>query len=457
MKAAIYLRQSSDPTGAQLGVSRQREDCTKLCEAKGWAWAEYVDNDTSATKRKPRPAYQEMLTDIRNGAIGAVVVWHMDRLHRQPMELEEFINLADAKGVALATVTGDVDLSTDTGRLVARITGAVARAETERKVARMTRRYRQDAEAGKPHPTRTAFGYTRQQQLDERESAAVRKAYADVLAGASLGGIATAWNAQGFTSGRGKQWDATGVRVVLLNARNAGLRSHHGEIVAQGTWPAIVDRDTFDTVTALLRNPGRRIGATRGRKYLLSGLALCGKCGKTVGSRMPPKRGQQPRYHCKHCNGVARKVDWVDDWVMRVVADRLSRPDAADLFAKRNRPDLAKLRATAGQLREDQDKMAVAHAQHKVTLSQLIAYNETVARQLADIEAQTADTATVRVLAGVIKPGEKVTAAQVRERIESLDLDRKRAIIDVLLTLTILPGQARGALRTDLLPITWKD
>ena len=39
---------------------------------------------------------------------------------------------------------------------------------------------------------------------------------------------------------------------------------------------------------------------------------------------------------------------------------------------------------------------------------------------------------------------------------DKLDLDRKRAVIDVLLRVTILPGQRRGELRTGLLPITWK-
>jgi hypothetical protein len=40
--------------------------------------------------------------------------------------------------------------------------------------------------------------------------------------------------------------------------------------------------------------------------------------------------------------------------------------------------------------------------------------------------------------------------------LDKLDLDRKRAVIDVLLRVTILPGQRRGELRTELLPITWK-
>jgi len=426
--------------------------CVKLCEARGWGWAEYKDNDTSATKRKPRPAYQAMLTDIGNGAIDAVVVWHLDRLTRQPIELEQFMPLAEDYRLQLATVTGDIDLSTDDGRFMARITGAVARKEHERKQARMKRRFQQDAEAGRSHcgPSR-AFGYN-SDELDEHQAPAVRKAYADVLAGRSLYSIAKDWNAAGFTSARGHAWDTTAVRAVLLNPRNAGLRAYKGEIVAKAVWPAIVERDVFDGVTAVLTNPARRVG-TRGRKYLLSGLAVCGKCGHTLGSAMPQARGGQPRYHCKHCNGLTRKIEPVDKYVLDVMAERLSREDARDLVAKRG-PDLAALNAKANGLRERQDAMAVAHAEGTVTLSQLTAFNRTVDAQLAEINAQTEDNAKVRVLADVIVAGDR---AAVLRRLHGYDLDRQRAIVDVLLTVTILPGQKRGAFRTDLLAITWKD
>jgi hypothetical protein len=53
----------------------------------------------------------------------------------------------------------------------------------------------------------------------------------------------------------------------------------------------------------------------------------------------------------------------------------------------------------------------------------------------------------------VIVPGDP---AAVLRKFKGYDLDRQRAIIDVLLTVTGLPGQGRGELRTDLLPITWK-
>ena len=66
-RAAVYLRISSDPSGQQLGVTRQREDCAKLCAAKGWTPVEYLDNDVSASNGKHRPAYEQMLADIESG------------------------------------------------------------------------------------------------------------------------------------------------------------------------------------------------------------------------------------------------------------------------------------------------------------------------------------------------------------------------------------------------------
>ncbi|VXC31982.1 hypothetical protein ARTHRO9AX_270001 [Arthrobacter sp. 9AX] len=54
--AAIYARISSDQSGEALGVTRQLEDCRKLAADHGWTIGdEYVDNDISAYKGKPRP------------------------------------------------------------------------------------------------------------------------------------------------------------------------------------------------------------------------------------------------------------------------------------------------------------------------------------------------------------------------------------------------------------------
>ena len=149
MKTAVYLRQSLDRDQNALAIDRQREACLGLCQRRGWTDAvEYVDNDTSASVGR-RPHYEQMLADIESGAIGAVVVWHLDRLHRRPIELEQFMDLAKRRGLSLATVTGDVDLSTDDGQFMARVMAAVARKETDRKSARQKAANQQRAKAGK--------------------------------------------------------------------------------------------------------------------------------------------------------------------------------------------------------------------------------------------------------------------------------------------------------------------
>ena len=176
-----------------MAVARQLEDCLRLCADKGRDVAEiYEDNDTSATKGF-RKHYQRMLQDIRDGNLDAVAVWDLDRLHRQPIELEEFIALADKKSLALATVGGETDLSTDGGRLFARIKGAVARAEIERKKARQQRASLQRAQSGRGWGPR-AFGYNgdhNNPELVPDEAAAVRHAYHDVLAGDSVYSVTT--------------------------------------------------------------------------------------------------------------------------------------------------------------------------------------------------------------------------------------------------------------------------
>ena len=142
MRAGIYVRIIDDRTDQHAGVQRQEADCRQLAESRGWGVvAVYEDNDLSAYRGKERPAYLRLLEGLKAGEIDAVVVWHLDRLHCHPKELEEFFETCDGPGVGdLATVTGDVDLSTGDGRFQARILGAVARKESDDKSRRIRRK-----------------------------------------------------------------------------------------------------------------------------------------------------------------------------------------------------------------------------------------------------------------------------------------------------------------------------
>ena len=449
MKAAVYLRISSDPTGQQRGVSRQREDCVALCEDRGWTPVEYVDNDVSASSGKRRPQYERMLTDIRDGSIGAVVCWHLDRLHRQPIELEAFMELADTHRLALATVTGDVDLSTDDGRFMARIMGAVARKEIDRKRARQLRAAQQKAEQGRPQWTR-AFGYLDDtRQPDPVTAPLVKRVYAHVLAGGSISDGARMLNNEGAYGLSGKPWSASTLSLFLRKPRNAGLREHNGAIVGRGTWPALVDESTWRAAQTILSAPGRAPGRKSVRRHLLTGVLQCGLpgCGGYLAGQwaIQPHNGPRARsvlYACRKCHRVSVRAEHVEPLVYRLVSGRLAMLDAVDLLrAEQFDPVEAKRLDDEKQSLYAQIRSAEAEYDDGVIDGRRLAGRiERVNEKLDAIERQRQDQDKLRVFDGL-----PLGTPEVADAVQNLSADRFRAVLDVLVTLVVMPvGKAGG-------------
>jgi len=160
--AAIYVRISDDPDLQRLGVQRQERECRGLADQLGWVVDRvYEDDDRSAFRRTVvRRAYQQLLDDIRAGQWRRLIVWHPDRMHRRPAELEEFIAVVEEAGVEIATVkAGTLDLSTPSGRMVARIVGATAAYESEHKAERIRSKMAEIASAGRWKGGTRPFGW----------------------------------------------------------------------------------------------------------------------------------------------------------------------------------------------------------------------------------------------------------------------------------------------------------
>ena len=470
MKTAVYLRQSLDRDGNQLAISRQREACLDLCQRRGWVEVvEYVDNDQSASKGTRRE-YVQMLADIESGAIGAVVCYHLDRLHRQPAELEAFIALADRRGIALATVTGEVDLSSDQGRLVARIMASVARAEVERKGMRQRLANKQRAQNGKGWVVRS-FGYDGNQVV-EAEAELIRQASNDLVSGnMTLYGIARAWNAAGVKTTKGNQWSGSTVRQVLSRARNAGLQVrdvHDGKgatlkarieaAIMEGvevSWPAIVSREVFDGVLSVLSEEGRKTGKSAAIRYLLSGIARCGCCGQAmVSTTAQTKRPGIKRnvLACKNieCLKIRRSMPVVDGYVTGLVCDWLARPDAAELLAH-DAVDTRALGAEVSRLRALITAAETDYAEGTIDGKALRLRKEKLTPKIDALTAQLVGAHRDRRLEGL------VGNVAAREIFDALPLDRQRTIIDTLVTVTIKPAsKAGGRFDPADIAITWR-
>lgn len=313
--AAIYCRISQDRVGAGLGVHRQEEDCRALAARRGWDVAGvFVDNDLSAYAGKPRPGYEQLLAQVEARAVDVVIAWHPDRLHRSPVELERFIETVESAQVDVVTVSaGDRDLSTPTGRLHARIEGAVARHESEHKADRQRRKHLELARAGRPSGGGSRpFGYA-----DDRvtiipvEADAIRWMVGRVLEGAPIAAITREMN-QRVPTVSGRPWRDLTIKNMLRSARIAGIREHHpkgGEVIrVPATWPAIITAEESAAVVAVLDERRRRAaeGERTARRYLLSRLAWCGKCGAMLSTGTSKAFG--PRYSCVRPMGGCRGV-----------------------------------------------------------------------------------------------------------------------------------------------------
>lgn len=449
MRAAVYTRISLDKTGEGAGVERQREDCTALVEGRGWYLAgTFEDNSISAAGKRSRPGFEALLSAVARRELDVVVAWAWDRLSRNRRDEVRLIEACKAHGVSVALVrgTGDLDMSSAVGRAVAEILATIGRMENEQRAERQRRALDQRAAKGLPWGPTPAFGYGSDRvSIVEAEGTLIRAAYGAVLRGASCRSIATAWNAAGVSTRTGGQWSGSAVRRVLMNPRYMGVRAvstgkhRHGfREVGPAAWPGLVDEDTWRGVQAVLAHPSRTTTAVRVRVHLLSGLARCGHCGAPVRS-YTHARGW-PAYSCPTSRAIVRKASPCDDLVGAFVIARLSRPDARELLDDDDRPDVGELRGKAAALRArieaTRDEFVAGDL---MTPGQLREVLSGLQARLAEVEQAMASPSRAPVLSGL------VGVPDVAARWAALSVERRRAVIGVLMTVTILPtGRGPG-------------
>jgi len=443
-RATIYVRLSQDRHGDELGIARQEEECRALCERLGFEVREVLaDNDISATKDKPRPAFEALLTS----APEAIVCWHTDRLLRLTRDLERVIDL----GVNVHAVhAGHLDLSTPAGRAVARTVTAWATYEGEQKALRQIAANMQAARDGRPYTAGIRpFGYGEDHvTVVAEEAAAIAEGASMILAGESLSAVARKWNAAGLVSPRSKAqstkaegWTLRGVKNVLTSPRYIGQRTYRGEVFGKGEWPAVLDEATHYAVVAILNNPKRFSGGPRtGRtpQSLLTGIARCGECGETVSAR--GYRGAKV-YGCKATHTRTPR-DIADKEATLTTLARLAFPDfLSQILAAQHGQgeDDAESHAEAQRLRERLDGLALAYAEGSITLAQMTAGSEALRGKLEDVEQRMTGISglppidPVRGLAGIL------------EEFPSAPLPVRRAWVDFCCDITLHPAKGRHA------------
>jgi site-specific DNA recombinase len=455
MRIAIYTRISNDPTGHQLGVTRQLEDCHVLADRLGGeVVAHYDDNDLSAFTGKTRPGFEKLLDAMKRCEFDVLICWHPDRLYRSMKDLERLIEVADAAGVEIRSVNGgDLDLSNSSGRMLARILGSVARQESEHKGERQRRANIQRAEAGSWWSSQRCFGYTQDAEPIEPEASMIRQAAADVLAGTSLRAVARAWNTSGVTSTRGASWNTSRVKRLLLNPRYAGLRSYHGKVTGPGDWKVILDPDTHHGLVAVLRDESRGGAVSYERKYLGSHRYRCGICGAVLQHTVSTHADGRTfhRYACTAAAHLSRTQPELDAYIETTILAYLrdNKKLAAILADSENVVDANELRMRRTALVAQKDELATLFTDGVLDAPGVRRESAKLTQKIAGIDSVLADLARRNPVADLVKDGPELVAT----RWAALSPDLKGKIIDEVCTVTVNPSPRGRYFRPECIDI----
>ncbi|WP_433676890.1 recombinase family protein [Microbacterium gorillae] len=488
IRAAVYLRVSLDRNMDGLAIDRQRDDCLKIARDRGWqVIEEYVDQSKSATdKTKKRPAYDRMVADYEAGNFEAIICWDLDRLTRQPRQLEDWIDAAKDRGLKLVTANGEADLTTDGGRMYARVKAAVAVGEVERKAVRQSRAQLQRAQQGRAPKGTRPLGYATSGEVIAHEAQVVAEMFRlfAISNGTPIAAIASALsgkagaeaprsiphlpkfsrtlmierNERRMAEGLDPKpvppdgpWTSSTVLGILRNPRYAGYsvytnrsdrsdknkrRNWYAQIIRdedgqpiRGQWDPLVDELTWLTVQERLNDQTRitnRTGSTA-RKHLGSSLYLCGICDRPITAH---SRG----YRCSEGGHVTRSRPHIDEFVLQLIRERLARPDLQDVLPVRDEPRLLAIQA---EIRERQGRIKRAQHDYDEEITEAHDFRRIRDRQnaaIADLEAERLRLSVGNDLGGVLGASEPVKA------FDDADLAVKRRVIDFFCTVRLLPA-----------------
>lgn len=438
------------------------------------------DQDTGKpVMRVYREGWQSVIADLKTGRATAVLAEDLDRACRDPRDLEDLLDACESTGATAASLSGSLKLTNggeDGEIFMARIMVAQANKssrDTSRRVAAARDRLHGQSYSGgrRPYgyfPAEGTEKYHRQLLIVDAEAAVLRACAERILAGASLRAIVKDLNTRGILSARGGRWTVQALRRVLLKPTVAGLAGHNGHTVT-GPWEPILDHDTvWRPLVTLLTDPGRQVNKQGNEpRWLLSKIAKCGIChaetvrGKdcrdtwqTGPARTVEVTGSYPSYVCSSGAHLRRNARHVDDYVSRLVigwldkhaADGLKPPPSVEVR------HAAGLRAEASRLQHAQDEQLGLHRDGLITTAKLRASLREFKDRLGAIDAQLARSDQPDPIPE-FRAGHP--AAQVWG---PLPLARKRAIVRLLMDVTILAATRRGpGPQDDAIRIDWKE
>ncbi len=329
--AAIYTRVSTtDQAREGHSLGEQEKRTNDYCSFMNYKiFKIYTDAGISGKSIENRPAYQQMMKDLKKRKFNVIIAIKMDRISRSVVDLEEFFTITKNSNCNVEFLYEKIDTSSATGMMFIRMIGIFAQYEREQIQERT--QIGVDSAVNKGHfGGKPAFGYEKEiingekgkkWVINEKEAVIVREIFNLCLKGHTYTQIAKEITEKfpGLTYTRKnpktkeietkqKKWRDCNICKILNNKAYLGIWEHHKNVKGkdvveiEGKIPPIISEEVFYECQDNIQKNSRNY--YRSKRYLFMGKLICPNCGRILACNGTKKKtGQEYLYYkCKDCN-----------------------------------------------------------------------------------------------------------------------------------------------------------
>lgn len=357
--AMILARYSTDNQNPD-SIEVQVEKCSGWCHQRNLPILGIFADFATSGMKDTRPQYEAMMQQLRLGAADTVVIYDQSRMFRKMTAWFAFRDELAKMGVSVVSVTQPQigkDLRDPTNfvtegsmALFNQMHALITRQKVMEKMRFMARNGQHTG--GKP-----ALGYRVEDGrlvICEEEAAIVRRIFKEYASGRSYRDIIAELNADGFKTKRGNPFGSNSLHDMLHNEkyigtlvygaspyREDGTRNSHSKdgtdvIRIENAIPAIIDKETFDTVQSRMALNVRLQGGrpSKNREYHLRSKVFCGDC--KMAMTISTSKGEYYYYRCTgkkrmhNCDSAPISVDYLEKKVAEAVKKVLGSPSSTD-------------------------------------------------------------------------------------------------------------------------------
>ena len=311
--AAVYIRVSTEDQAREgFSLGEQKEKLLQLCAFKGYeVFKVYEDAGISAKDMEHRPAFQEMLQDMRAGKINYIVAYKLDRVTRSVRDLEELILELEKYNCYLVCDRDDVNTSTANGRFFVRMLTVLSQLEIEI-VSERTKFGLNGAIKSSHLPGPAPLGYKKDGNkktiVDETTKPIIERIFKMYLEGKSFQQISNIFNEEKILYP--KKWKDTTIQKIIDNKIYMGDYEQYKRIAKKENKKPVIYMNVVEPIIsrAMWEECQRQKEVnqrtyTRDRVYLFFQKIKCPICGRIMKCKGSGGTKRKYMYYtCEHCH-----------------------------------------------------------------------------------------------------------------------------------------------------------